>query len=114
MKKEIAQLWSRALRSGEFSQGFGFLDLGDSYCPLGVLANLAMCFGICDFAPKNGKGSFDDQLGRIPVSVMEWAEMHGQNGEMKGEFVNLTFYNDKLKYSFNDIAVIVDENWEKL
>lgn len=114
MKKEIAELWTRALRSGEFTQGIGFLDKNGKLCPLGVLSQLAMCYGVCDFTPVQTVGAYDNELGRVPVSVKEWAGLYGQNGEMKGEFVNLTALNDLYDYTLPEIAEVIDENWERL
>lgn len=114
MKLEVAQLWCKALRSGEFIQGKGFLDKDNSACPLGVLVNLAMTFGVCDYNYVKGKGAFDNETGRVPVSVQNWAELYGQNGEMKGEFVNLSAYNDIFNYTFPEIADIIMDNVEVL
>jgi hypothetical protein len=114
MRKEIADLWCEALRSGEFPQGMGYLDKSGKVCILGVLVNLAMCMGVCDFTPVKDKGAFDNELGRVPVSVKEWAEMYGQNGEIRGEFLNLTWYNDFGGYDFTELADIIEENYERI
>lgn len=114
MKKEIAQLWTRALRSDEFEQGRGYLDKANKVCVLGVLSQLAMTMGVCDYTPVKKVGAYDNEIGRVPVSVKEWAELYGQCGEMKGELLNLTFYNDYLHYSLSEIADVIEENWEIL
>lgn len=42
MKKEWADKWVKALRSGEFKQGIGGLkDKNNNYCCLGVLCAIA-------------------------------------------------------------------------
>lgn len=114
MRLEVAQLWCEALRSGEFIQGKGFLDKGRSHCAMGVLVNLAMTLGVCDYQSVKDKGAFDNETGRIPKSVQEWAEMYGQNGEIKGEFVTLSGMNDVFDYTFTEIADIIELNVEKL
>lgn len=114
MRKEVADIWCAALRSGEFKQGYGYLDLGHSLCPLGILTNLAMTVGICDCTEVKGKYAFDGELGRLPVSVQEWAGMYGQSGEIRGEFVNLTAYGDLYGYTLKEIACVIEENYERL
>lgn len=114
MKREVMQLWCQALRSDEFTQGRGYLDKNNSQCVMGVLVQLAMTMGVCDYTPVKKVGAYDNEIGRIPVSVMEWAELNGHCGEMKGELINLTFYNDYLHYSLPEIADVIEENWEIL
>jgi hypothetical protein len=115
MNYEIAKLWSAAANSGEFSQSFGYLDKDGGMCILGVLCNLAVVAGVCDVEEvKKHVYSFDNQLGRIPKSVQAWAEMYGQNGEMRGEFVNLNFYNDVLHLTLPELGDMILENWERL
>lgn len=114
MKKDIAILWTSALRSREFTQGFGYLDRNGSMCFMGVLTNLAMISGVCDVVETQKGYAFDNEMGRLPLSVKEWAGMRGQNGEMEGEFVNLTAYNDFYGYNFTELAEIIEENYERL
>lgn len=40
MKKEIADIWVKALRSGNYKQTEGHLKAGDGYCCLGVLCEV--------------------------------------------------------------------------
>lgn len=46
MKKSIMTKWVKALRSGEYKQGFGYLCNEGNHCCLGVL---------CEIAPKSLK-----------------------------------------------------------
>lgn len=39
--KELGQKWITALKSQEYTQGFGCLKMGDNYCAIGVLGDLA-------------------------------------------------------------------------
>jgi hypothetical protein len=114
MRKEVAEIWSKALRSGEFVQGIGYLDKKQSQCPLGILCLLALTVGVCEVAAIKNAFAYDNQLARLPESVKEWAKMYGQNGEMRGEFVNLTWYNDVGEYTLEEIADLIDERWERL
>lgn len=114
MRKDIAQLWCRALRSHEFVQGKGFLDKEGKYCPLGILTALAMLEGVCDVTETKKGYAYDKELGRVPVSVQHWAQLHGQNGEIRGEFVNLTAYNDIYGYTLPELAIVIEENYERL
>lgn len=114
MNKQIAQIWCQALRSGEFTQSSGYLDRGKSQCVLGVLVQLALTVGVCDYTEVKNFGAYDNELGRVPVSVKEWAGMYGQSGEIRGEFVTLTWYNDFGGFTLSEIADIIEENWERL
>lgn len=114
MKIEIAQLWCRALRSGEFVQGKGFLDKADTFCVMGLLVNLAMISGVCDVVKTKKGWAYDNELGRVPVSVKEWADLYGQNGEIKGDFITLSGYNDIYNYTFTELADIIESNVDLL
>lgn len=114
MRKEVAQVWAGALRSNEFEQGKFALEHGRKACPLGVLTLLAMTVGVCDHETHHNFSFFDGTAHKLPDSVKNWAKMNGNSGEIKGEFLNLTWYNDVGGYTFPEIADIVDEKWESL
>jgi hypothetical protein len=113
MKKEIAEKWVTALRSGEYKQGQTALrSIDNEFCCLGVL---------CDLHAKAGEGSwgpvgtgfyvYKDSNGFLPVPVMEWAGIK----TIRGEFLetNLTRLNDS-GVSFEKIADIIEANADKL
>jgi hypothetical protein len=52
MNSEIKKAWVEALRSGEYEQGFGALNITGKYCCLGVL---------CDLAAKRGMGEWGEE-----------------------------------------------------
>lgn len=115
MRKDIAKLWSAAAKSREFKQGFGYLDKGHKLCVMGILCNLALVYGVCDTEEVDKNlYNFDKELGRVPVSVKNWAELRGQNGEMEGEFVTLAGLNDVFGYTLGELGSVIEENWEKL
>jgi hypothetical protein len=68
MKREIAELWSKALRSGEFKQTTGQLEKDGKYCACGVLAAIALTEGICTY---DVGGKFDGTL------VITFLQHHG-------------------------------------
>ena len=113
MKKEIAELICKALNSGEFPQSKGFLYKARRFCVLGVIADLAMVEGVCDFAYDEKKqcGFYDGLAGVLPPSVVEWAGMKSRSGAV--DFVTLTFYNDN-GWSFPELAVLIAENYEQI
>ena len=115
MNHNIAKLWSKAAKSGEFSQSSYYLDKDGNVCIMGLLCNLAVVAGVCDAEEMKGHVySFDGQLGRLPQSVKDWAEMYGHSGEIRGEFVNLTALNDLYGYTLPELGEVIEENWERL
>ena len=112
MKKEIADKWVAALRSGKYKQGRGKLRHEDNFCCLGVL---------CEISGLH----YDDNQIWLPIEIADWAGMKFRNGILNTESyygynsINsdescLTNINDSGKYTFNDIADIIEKNWEKL
>jgi hypothetical protein len=136
MKKDIAKLWAKALRSGKYKQGkFTLRNHDNSFCCLGVL---------CDLYNKEQKKKkkktldvvkIDDKVegkcykygpatSYLPVVVKKWAGMK----TTKGEFVcnkdcifswyTLAGINDgdysNFKNSFKHIAKIIDDNVDQL
>lgn len=78
MKASIKKLWIAALRSGGYKQIAGGLRLGDRFCCLGVLCDLAVQDGLPVVVNelKNGDETqfyYDDQPGMLPKSVMNWS-----------------------------------------
>jgi hypothetical protein len=137
MKKEVADKWVTALRSGEYEQAKGLLkkidpENGDDigYCCLGVLCELAIEDGV---NVKRGGGvrhedrfdpedvwystpRYDDNDALIGTKVMGWSEMRTNDGSFdddRGIMVSLVNYNDG-GMSFNEIADIIESNWERL
>lgn len=89
MKREIAELWTTALRSGQYVQGRGRLRTpNDEFCCLGVLCDIAGSYGVGEWhLNEHGQPAFlstDDEfsLGTtvLPPSVVRWAGMNSHNG----------------------------------
>jgi hypothetical protein len=101
MKKEIADLWVAALRSGEYQQEKGTLvkvdhDNGDilGYCCLGVLCELAVKAGV-PVTKDGGQDesdepddsyytsiTFDNNDALTPESVRKWSGLRSSDGSV--------------------------------
>jgi len=114
MKKQIADMWVDALRSGEFKQGFNNLEKDGANCCLGVLCNLALVEGVCDYDSSRDVSRFDEMSAYLPNSVMEWAGMVSCCGSKVDGETNLVDLNDVAMSSFNEIANAIEKNYEKL
>jgi hypothetical protein len=136
MKKEIADQWVAALRSGEFTQGEQVLtqvhdDDTRAYCCLGVLSELACRAGVIA-APTEEKtmierdgvqegvmaliyGSGASQSKTIaPGVVVEWAGLsHGNPIADDFNGRTLAGLNDN-GYTFAEIADIIERDWRTL
>jgi hypothetical protein len=100
MNPEIKQKWVDALRSGKYKQGQTYLlnKENGSYCCLGVLCEVVGASGWQDDAqlpPEIQDLTGVSALGRIPNAI------HGYD--------LLSALNDSLKYDFNRIADIIEE-----
>jgi hypothetical protein len=80
MNPEIKERWIAALESGEYPQGRGLLVRDGNYCCLGVLTDLAVKDGVCEWTDGRGvmePGDGDDEGyledGTTPNDVQEWA-----------------------------------------
>lgn len=139
MKKEIADKWIAALRSGEYTQTKGHLCLAEEYtagppsnrrtyppgyCCLGVLCEVAIKEGV-DIVKSihsnpdekahiyNNNGSF------LPEKVVNWAGMKNSSGDPQldedGAAVpELVALNDDEGCNFNEIADHIAKYWEHL
>lgn len=107
MKLEIKEKWLGALRSGEYNQGKGALRINDSFCCLGVLADIYSK----DTGAKwksNGAGqmTIESDNGILPTCIMLWAGLKYPNPQtQKGSLANL---NDWGK-PFIEIADVIEK-----
>lgn len=132
MKKNIADMWIKALTSGKYKQGRYVLRSKDNkFCCLGVLCDLynqdmsknkkktLKITEMKNFSeiPCYKYGGNDDYL---PVSVMKWAGMRTPKGEVliDEEFCNLAMLNDgdfgEKGFSFKKIANVIKKHFESL
>lgn len=114
MKKEVAKLWIAALRSGNYSQGTGYLrDLDNNYCVLGVLCELAVQQkGVIREVDKTSY-LYNTYRESIPDVVIEWAKMKNQHGYCTQINKSLTELNDKGK-NFAELADLIQLHWKDL
>lgn len=135
MKKEVADLWIAALESGEYAQTTGALHVlsehvgargneevirTKGYCCLGVLCEVAIKNGL-DLKRRINIAStleyFDEANGVAPAKVMKWSGLKSATGDFYtapvDDFTCLTQLNDD-GTSFQEIANIIREHWEKL
>lgn len=118
MKKEIAEKWIKALRSGEYEQGQGCLSEGGKYCCLGVLCEILNVPKTIDEGTMTARYS-GYTLG-LPVEVRELSGISSLDGVLPRQYVvgfevvqTLAGLND-IGMSFNEIADIIEKEWENL
>jgi hypothetical protein len=121
MNKKIKKLWIKALRSGEFKQGKGYLEKDGSHCALGVLSVLALLEGQCTYNTDGPIGRFDNKRFGLSLTVMKWARI-AQDKERflkpdedrvivnyKKKPTTLADLNDR-GLTFKEIALIIQRN----
>ncbi len=107
MNKEIANKWCEALRSGKYKQGKASLHdkITNTFCCLGVLCDLGYAI-----PAKNG-----DQY--IDLEENIYGDIFSILKTNEGTYIqgtsSLADLNDSGK-TFNEIADIIEQNWEKL
>lgn len=118
MNKEIAMKWVAALRSGEYKQGKQCLNNNnEKFCCLGVLCELAIKDGIQlnkENSTFNGIFEYDSYIGTIQKKVKDWSGIDSCIGEAKDKSFVLTDLNDNENKTFEEIADIIEANYEKL
>lgn len=120
MKEEIKQEWISALRSGEYTQGIGYLKTVENstpkHCCLGVLCDL--------FLKKNPESGwswrepdvnhvslFGADAKILPITIREWAGLGSSNPNIQMDELGKTtiaHINDR-GLSFEKIAKIIDD-----
>ena len=124
MDSHVKELWVKALRSGEYQQGQGFLHeipkdgSPAKFCCLGVLCDIAYQNGVVERKLHN---NIADEVGDnyyygvespsgafLPPEVKDWAKMGSGDprvGEIRGRGeVSLIDLNDEIKADFEEIA----------
>jgi len=116
MKKEIADQWLAALRSGQYTQGRGALrdckDGQEAFCCLGVLCELAVLEGK---AERFGN-SYSDCKVFLPRSVAEWSGMSQIDGSLPETMAKPALFqlNDDKGWSFEQLAEHIEKHWRHL
>jgi len=120
MNTKIKQLWTNALRSGDYQQGSKRLrDKEDHFCVLGVLCDLYVKQRPdCRWKPMEAKSSFRI-VGKGEVQwcedyliepVMKWAGLDSYNPvvEHNGQKISLSSLNDQ-GIPFKSIATVIEK-----
>jgi hypothetical protein len=127
--KQSVRKWLKALRSGEFKQGKGYLASVDhrgseSYCCLGVACELfrrenpevidrkrvdgavaGNCTNIAEIIQFNGENLY------LPKEVRDWLGLKNRLGADGSGRVNLSYLNDE-GLSFEGIATTIENTPE--
>ena len=127
MKKEIADIWVKALNSKKYKQTTDYLCQIDnngnkSFCCLGVLCDLYQQdrvekkkkkLKVDDDDNFNYMVSFDGETKGLPSSVMKWAGIKKSDGTHCEDRYNLAEMNDN-GYTFSEIAKHIKKNYEEI
>lgn len=115
---EPIQQWIKALRSGKYEQGRERLRDGNKFCCLGVLCDISKQ-GKWETA-YDGEEEYTSPEGacevNLPRFVQKWAGVWSGSGlfHMQKKQVTLVNLNDVTKLNFEQIAEVIEENWESL
>lgn len=127
MKKEIADRWVTALRSGEYKQIRGRLKKDNGYCCLGVLCEVvSKDLGIEFKKDSYNTINFDTETQFLPQKVIVHTGIKtrtallidpiglSETEVLRNNDTELTVLNDHFLYSFNQIADVIEQNYEQL
>lgn len=121
MNPGIKAQWTAALRSGEFSQGRGYLNADNKFCCLGVLSELAYRAGAVSRRAYSDVTCYGDNEASTapPIEVLEWADASSmgaygsiphfggtEESEEIGSLVGLN--DDTARLTFPQIADVID------
>lgn len=119
MIQEFAQKWSAALRSEQYTQGFGTMRKGDLFCALGVLVDAVAP----ELWARNNFGEWAHDghhtglssktaamLGMLPAHMIDGYSIY--HPVIQG--MPVAHLNDKNRKNFAEIADMVDEHWETI
>jgi hypothetical protein len=102
--KELKDKWTSALRSGEYSQGFGTLYERGQFCALGVLCREAGLLTDDDMAKKDKRNLYTGNYDLSPSYPDKFGIL------TEDESFILVDLNDNGRKSFAEIADYVEEN----
>lgn len=112
MKPEIKARWVAALRSGEYQQGSDFLNCQGNYCCLGVLCDLAVKDGECEWDSRGPvmRMCIDGNSVTLPQVVREWAGLPAANPRLIYDDIDLPVseLNDEIGLKFPQLADLIE------
>lgn len=104
--------WVAALRSGKYKQGHSLLrSTQNHYCCLGVLCDVLGVEWRVKSEANISYLAYESET-YLPDTIVEIAEMKSKNGIIHG--TSLVNFNDVYRKNFNEIADIIEQNWEYL
>jgi hypothetical protein len=122
MNADIKEKWIAALRSGKYKQGNSYLRRGDEYCCLGVLCDvmgMEWSLNASSYSTPSMTEVYqcgDNDLSYPSQTTLELAGIGPNDLNVKvsecdkyTRTYNLWQLNDSLRYSFNRIADIIEE-----
>ncbi len=119
MHKDVADAWVAALRSGQYRQTTLQLRDVDGFCCLGVLCDLhSKQTGAGEWSSDGYYNTGEETDGVIPTpEVADWAGMYDRSPSLRpegGGSALITALNDDDGYDFEQIANLIEEQWEEL
>ena len=126
MKQEVAELWTEALRSGDYNQATGTLAKVDDttgevvgHCCLGVLCEIAIKHGVkveregrmrTEYADDDSDESyeyydnitFDDRDDLVPQSVKDWAGLKTNDASVINNYPDGSAEEEEMDNEFSD------------
>ena len=110
MNPQIKQKWVSALRSGDYQQGRNYLRTDNGFCCLGVLCDLYGKENNVEWEIDEVDGYlYEKNSTLLPLSVMEWADVDGQNADINNGTETLAALNDRGS-TFNEIADLIENH----
>lgn len=131
MKKEVAEAWVSALRSGKYSKTTRQLRTSQGFCCLGVLCDISGqgswyedhkdSFVYRDIHKERGHIGLHATRAALTDTVKEWAGLKTgiipyimlDTDKDNGSRTALSGLNDA-GMSFDDISRFIEQNWENL
>ena len=130
MHKDIADLWIAALRDPDTRQVRNAMTTQwrDAFCPLGLLCELACRNGV-EVSIWLGTNQYNEPAGWyntngcvLPDTVCKWAGIRNASPVVPihepyryggaNATVSLRLVNDYFRYSFVQIADLIEQHWE--
>ena len=121
LNADIKRRWVESLRSGNYRQGREALVvpnriLGDAFCCLGVLCDIAAKDGVVVRQAKSyldPEDHLDQSYKALPLAVLQWSGLpisgRAANEVIIGDDIFLTTLNDNYEYDFDQIADVIEE-----
>ena len=103
-QKEHRKLWIKALRSGNYKQGYYHLKVADRYCCLGVACEVAFSNGFEDDGLTYN--NVFEENSYLPDQIVKYFGLFNNRGSYYKS--SLTRDNDSNHLNFSEIADIIE------